>query len=130
MNAPLFKKNPMKKLYSSVILCAGILSLCSSCSSDNRGLKESLAVVKSMTDSTIVATIDGSDATLITTEARIPNGVYMPGDSVRLNYVGSLSSGEAKALLIYVLPQASKVVNAKFDGSKELKTAVHDDAKE
>ena len=119
----------MKKLYCSVTLLAGLLSLFSSCGSDNE-LKESLAVVKSMTDSTIVATVDGSDATLITTDVRIANGAYMPGDSIRLHYVGRLSSGEAKALLISVIPQASRVVTAGFDGSKELKTAEHTDINE
>ena len=111
----------MRKLIGCIIFCS-LLTLLPSCSGKQE-LKEALAVVQSMTDSTVVATVDGSDATLVTTEVRITNGAYMPGDSIRLYYVGRLSSGKARAMLIAVIPRPSEVIGAGVDLTRELKTA-------
>ena len=102
-------------------LCSSVAALLS-CSGTPE-LKEARAVVKSMTDSTVVATIDGEDATLLTKDVRTVNGAYMPGDSVVVNYVGSLSSGEARALLIALIPKPSEIFEGGVDMSRELKTA-------
>lgn len=103
-----------------MLLCALLLGL-SSCGGKSE-LKEAAAVIKSMTDSTVVAIVDGDDATLVTTEVRIVNGMYMPGDSVRLYYVGRLSSGEARAMLIALIPQRSQTISIGVDTSRELMT--------
>ena len=111
----------MRRLFISLTLCSIVAAL-TSCSGKPE-LKEAKAVVKSMTDSTVVATIDGEEAMLVTKDVRLVNGAYMPGDSVVLHYVGSLSSGEARALLVVLIPRSSEVIEGGVDTSRELKTA-------
>ena len=102
-------------------LCS-LLAVLAACSGKPE-LKEAKAVVKSMTDSTVVATIDGEEATLVAKDVRIVNGAYMPGDSVSLTYVGSLSSGKARAVIVTLIPKPSEVIEVGEDLSRELKTA-------
>ena len=111
----------MRRLFISMTLCS-LLAVLAACGGKAE-LKEAQAVVKSMTDSTMVATIDGEDATLVTKDVRLVNGAYMPGDSVRLTYVGSLSSGKARAVIVTLIPKPSEVIEGGVDDSRELKTA-------
>ena len=111
----------MKRLCISLALCS-ILAVLAACSGKPE-LKEAKAVVKGMTDSTVVATIDGEEATLVTKDVRLVNGAYMPGDSIRLTYVGSLSSGKARAVIVTLIPKPSEVIEVGMDESRELKTA-------
>ena len=114
----------MRRIYCMFIpslLCCLLLAL-SSCS-DGGGLKEAPAYVRSMTDSTVVMSVDGEDATLLTADVRLVNGAFMPGDSVRLCYVGRLSSGRARAVIVTLLPRRPEVFEGGVDTSRELKTA-------
>ena len=111
----------MRRLFISMTLCS-LLAVLAACSGKPE-LKEAKAVVKSMTDSTLVASVDGEESTLVAKDVRLVNGAYMPGDSVVLHYVGSLSSGEARALLVVLIPRPSEVIEGGEDLSRELKTA-------
>ena len=111
----------MRRLFISMTLCS-LLAVLAACSGKPE-LKEANAVVKSMTDSTVVATIDGEEATLIAKDVRLVNGAYMPGDSIRLTYVGSLPSGKARAIIVTLIPKPSEVIEVGEDLSRELKTA-------
>ena len=111
----------MRRLFISMTLCS-ILAVLAACSGKPE-LKEAKAVVKGMTDSTMVATVDGEEATLVTKDVRLVNGAYMPGDSIRLTYVGSLSSGKARAVIVTLIPKPSEVFEGGVDMSRELKTA-------
>ena len=111
----------MRRLFISMTLCS-LLAVLAACSGKPEP-KEARAVVKSMTDSTLVANVDGEEATLVAKDVRMVNGAYMPGDSVVLHYVGSLSSGEARALVVVLIPRPSEIIEGGVDESRELKTA-------
>ena len=75
-----------------------------------------------MTDTTMVAKIDGRDITFDIKQAEYDNGFVMTGDSVTVFYVGELRDVKVKAGLIRLVPRKPHVVDVKFDDSKELKT--------
>ena len=77
-------------------------------------------LVKRMSDTTIVATIDKYNIVFDTKKAKCDNGAVMPGDSVTIHYVGDLRDKRAKALLIRLMPKKGTVVEAVYDPSKEL----------
>ena len=110
----------MRKIFVSIFPCCLAALLASSCGKAE--LKEARAVVTGMTDSTVVMSVDGEESTLLTKDVRISGGAYMPGDSVVVSYVGRLSSGEARALLVTLIPRRSEVIEAGVDLSRELKT--------
>lgn len=80
-----------------------------------------------MTDTTMVAKIDGRDITFDLKQAKYDNGFVMAGDSVTVFYVGDLREGKVKAGLIRLIPRKPHVVDVKFDDSKELKTKTMSD---
>lgn len=94
-----------------------------SCSDDE--LKETRGIVDSLSNDTLVVNIQGVNVSLLTTDLQPSNTAIMSGDSVKLYYVGSLSSGKAKAMLLTLIPPVPTVVEAGYDESKELKTAEH-----
>lgn len=75
-----------------------------------------------MTDTTMVAKIDGHDITFDIKQAKYDNGFVMAGDSVTVFYVGNLRDGKVTAGLIRLIPRKPHIVDVKFDDSKELKT--------
>lgn len=75
-----------------------------------------------MTDTTMVAKIDGHDITFDIKQAKYDNGFVMAGDSVTVFYVGNLRDGKVTAGLIRLIPCKPHIVDVKFDDSKELKT--------
>lgn len=109
----------MKKKYLSIIVCATLLFL-ASCNSEE--LKTTSVKVNGMTDTTMVAKIDGHDITFDIKQAKFDNGFVMTGDSVTVFYVGNLRDGKVKAGLIRLVPRKPHIVDVKFDDSKELKT--------
>lgn len=107
----------MKKSFGMLFAMLALLSGCA----DN-SLKEDKGIVEQFTDSTMTITVDGEKCTLLTADARNTSAL-MVGDSVRVSYVGSLTSGEARALLVELIVQPSRVVEVGFDETKELLTA-------
>lgn len=108
----------MKKSLSAALVAALALTL-AACSDKP---KSCTGVIKSMTDTTLVANTEGRDATFNITKARMTNGAIMPGDSVQMYYIGDPDDKDAKALVIRLIPHPGTVVNAVYDPKKELLT--------
>lgn len=79
--------------------------------------------IKSLNDTAFVVAIDGYDISFDTKQARYDNGFVMPGDSVHISYVGDLREKKVKAAMVHLVPKPSKVVDAVYDPTKELKTS-------
>ncbi len=84
--------------------------------------KSYTGVVKSLTDTTLVASAAGRDATFGITKAEVTNGAIMPGDSVQLYYIGDPDDKDAQALVIRLIPRPGTVVDAVYDPNKPLLT--------
>lgn len=106
----------MKKIIEFMALVAVVLAM-TSCKDKIQTTK---GLVKRMSDTTIVATIDKYNIVFDTKKAKCDNGAVMPGDSVTIHYVGDLRDKRAKALLIRLMPKKGTVVEAVYDPSKEL----------
>lgn len=91
-------------------------------SSCNDDIKITTFKVDSMTDSTLVAKIDGRNITFDIKNAKFDNGFVMPDDSVVVHYVGDIREGKVMAALIRLVPKMGNIVDAVYDPSKELKT--------
>lgn len=96
--------------------CVMVLSSC------NDDIKTTTFKIDSMTDSTLVAKIDGRNITFDIKNAKFDNGFVMPDDSVVVHYVGDMREGKVMAALIRLVPKMGNIVDAVYDPSKELKT--------
>ncbi|MGN0282258.1 MAG: hypothetical protein ACI4B3_08165 [Prevotella sp.] len=105
--------------FLGIIAFLGILFTISSC---EEKIQTTNAKVKSISDSTFVATIDKYDITFDTKDARYHNGAIMAGDSVTIHYTGDLRDKKAKALLVKLIPKQGKFIEIKYDPTKELKS--------
>lgn len=76
-------------------------------------------VVKDMVDSThtLIADIDGSEGVFFMGDATYINGAVMLGDTVVINYSGSLS--DAKALTVRLIPREGNVIDFNTIPSEE-----------
>ena len=83
-------------------------------------LRECRGVVTGITDSTLTAVIDGDTVQFEARDMRLTNGVMMPSDSVKINYIGRLE-GQAKALTGELIPK-TRIVDAVYNPEKELET--------
>lgn len=108
----------MKKVIFSLLAILTIL-LVSSC---KERMETTRALVKSVNDSTIVASIDKYDITFDILNANFLNGAVMRGDSVSIEYVGDLRDKTVKALLINLVPPKPRYMKPGIDKSKPLKT--------
>jgi len=103
-------------MYFKLLPAIAALFLLSACSSDD--IKMERGVISEMTDSTMMADIDGSALSLDITKALYPNGAVQQGDSVIINYRGET------ALSLMLIPQQGRIVivGPEPDESKELLT--------
>ncbi len=86
-------------------------------------IKVCTAKVEQVADSTTMTTHVGDYAiSFDISKARFTHGAVMPGDSVRINYVGDLKERKAKALIVYLIPKPGNVVEVGYDAGKELLT--------
>lgn len=109
----------MKK-YVIIPLLLLVLFAVQSC---RKEIKVCTAKVQEVTDSTSMKTMIGDyEITFDMSKARLTNGAVMPGDSVRINYIGDLKERKAKALIVYLIPKPGNVVDAVYDPNKELLT--------
>ena len=92
-------------------------------SSCTKRVEQTRALVKSVNDSTMIASIDKYDITFDIMEANFLNGAVMSGDSVAIEYVGNLRDKSAKALLVNLVPPKPRYIKPGYDSTKELKTA-------
>ena len=79
-------------------------------------------LVKDVNDSVMQIENDGSRVDVDVRKAIYTAGAIQGGDSAVLNYFGSLSSGDCKAVSIELLPRAGRHVEAVFDPKAPLKT--------
>ena len=105
-------KSFITMMFAAVAVVFGM----SACSSDD--IKMERGVISEMTDSTMMADIDGSALSLDITKALYPNGAVQQGDSVIINYRGET------ALSLTLIPQQGRIVivGPEPDESKELLT--------
>lgn len=66
--------------------------------------------------------IDGHSVRFDMKDAQITNGALMPEDSVAIDYIGSLQSQKAQALLVRLIPKQGHIVSLKPDTTKQLVT--------
>lgn len=86
-------------------------------------IKVCTAKIEEVSDSTSMITMIGDyQISFDISKARFTNGAVMPGDSVRINYIGDLKERKAKALVVYLIPKPGNVVDAVYDPNKELLT--------
>lgn len=110
----------MKRILSfiTVLLAVVVFHSCG-----NKEIKHCSGNIKSLNDTAFVVAIDGYDISFDTKQARYDNGFVMPGDSVHISYVGDLREKKVKAAMVHLVPKPSKVVDAVYDPTKELKTS-------
>ena len=109
----------MKKIILSALSLIALLSL--SCSSGNE-LKECKGKLWAITDSALIVSVDGDSVCFESSDLQVAgNDVIIPGDSLSIQYIGRLS-GRCKALVVSPIIK-SRVVDGKFDPTKELITA-------
>ena len=92
-------------------------------SSCKERVEHTRALVKSVNDSTMIASIDKYDITFDIMGANFLNGAVMSGDSVSIEYVGNLRDKSAKALLVNLVPPKPRYLKPGVDTSRPLKTA-------
>jgi len=108
----------MKRIIS-IVFCFAFMMLFYACREE---MKVTSVKLNGVTDTTVVANIDGHEIAFDIRKATFDNGMVMAGDSVTVHYIGDMGQGTAKALLIKLIPRKGNVVNAIYDPSKELKT--------
>ena len=94
------------------------------CSS--KGLKESKGILEKLAQDSVTVNIDGQSVKLSSADLHPSSIAILPGDSVKIYYVGQLSSDKARVMLLSLIPAKSKVVNVGYDENKELMTADHE----
>ncbi len=108
----------MKKtiLFCLVAVFALLLGSCS------RKEKTARVLVKDVNDSVMKIEDDGNRVDVDVHKAIYTAGAIQGGDSVVLNYFGSLNTGDCEAISIELLPRAGRHVEAVFDPKAPLKT--------
>ena len=113
----------MKKSIISILLVISVLSLLTVACSSNPVHGQTRGLVDEMTDSTMIVRIDGSKVKFDLSEASFTNGAVMYGDSVMIDYYGSLDSKRAIALTVQlIIRQGVTVPVGVVDTNKELIT--------
>ena len=108
----------MKKTLG-LILCSAILLGVSSC---REKIQSTAGVVKKLNDTAMVAKISDYLITFDIKKMKLTHGAVMPGDSVKIDYVGDLKERKAIALIVTYIPQAGHYVEAGYDPTKKLIT--------
>lgn len=80
------------------------------------------ALVKDINDSVMKIEKDGNGVDVDVRKAIYTAGAVQGGDSIVLNYFGSLNTGDCQAVSIQLLPRAGRHVEAVFDPKAPLKT--------
>ena len=99
----------MRKLFYVFVIVCTFVAVCS-CSDSPKQCK---GVVRQLTDSTMSFVASDDVSVLIITDADYPNGKIMSVDSAIITYKGRLSSGKAKAEIIYLIPPKGNVIDLK-----------------
>lgn len=108
----------MKKIFGHIFILMSVFFFVAC----NDEIKTCEGRVKDVNDSTMVVKISDYEVSFDTKDMRFANGFVIAGDSVVMQYVGSLRSKSVKGLLVRIIPTAGKVVTAGEDTSKDLKT--------
>jgi hypothetical protein len=80
------------------------------------------ALVKDINDSVMKIEKDGNRVDVDVRKAIYTAGAVQGGDSIVLNYFGSLNTGDCQAVSVQLLPRAGRHVEAVFDPKAPLKT--------
>ena len=109
----------MKKYFMFFFSFCMMLILFSSCGKE---VKQTKGLVKEITPTSLVLTVDGDDELKLDMmdDVKYTNGAVMINDTVIVTYVSSYK--ENKAAVIQLVPRASEIVNLGHDDSRELKT--------
>lgn len=75
------------------------------------GKKQIKGVVKDISDSSLTLISDGDASVFVLVNVDFPNGNVMSGDSAIITYKGQLTSGEAQADIVYLIPPKGNVIN-------------------
>jgi len=110
----------MKKLSATTLLLALACGALHSCRED---IKTCAGKIKELNDTVMVASIGDYDIAFDIRKAECDNGAVMLDDSVTVHYIGDLKDRKARALLIHLMPQPSRVVDAVYDPSKKLEVS-------
>lgn len=101
----------MRKLFLSLLSVAGVLCLLfTSCTSELQNVRGLVTDVQIRHDSLLgMKLLNGSDTLLFRmTDARIQNGMMMPGDSVIVDYIEGRHDS-LRALVVTFLPKTAPV---------------------
>lgn len=96
--------------------------LCHFLGSCSRKEQMTHALVKDINDSVMKIEKDGNGVDVDVRKAIYTAGAVQGGDSIVLNYFGSLNTGDCQAVSIQLLPRAGRHVEAVFDPKAPLKT--------
>lgn len=113
----------MKKYFFAWAILLGCVFSFASC---QEKIKETQGVVTSVDGSQYGDTIrsmkmlaDGDTLVFTLKDARFDNGVMLKGDRVKVHYISG-NGDTLRALLVYVKPNPSKVIEIKQDTTKQL----------
>lgn len=108
----------MRKTFLFCLVAVFVLLL-GSCSKKEHAAR---VLVKDVNDSVMNIENDGSRVDVDVRKAIYTAGAIQGGDSIVLNYFGSLSSGDCQAVSIELLPRAGHHVEAVYNPQAPLKT--------
>jgi hypothetical protein len=75
------------------------------------GKNQVKGVIKSINESTLSFDTDGDVRIINIADADFPNGKVMAGDSAIITFKGNLSSGDAQAEIVYLIPPTGNIIN-------------------
>lgn len=75
-----------------------------------------------MNDTSIVATVDDEDAFFVVTKAKFVNGAVNIGDTIDVDYSGSLSDDNVQAHVIRVIPKKPQYIETKYNPNAKLES--------
>ena len=108
----------MKKTLG-LILCSAILLCVSSC---REKIQSTAGVIKKINDTVMVTKISDYLISFDIKKVKLTHGAVMPGDSIKIDYIGDLKERKAIALVVTYIPQTGHYVEAGYDPTKKLQT--------